>query len=523
MDLKRRISRDPAPQGASPAPLQLQTRAQTYFLIIGVVLGVFMAGIAVPLIAGEPAGTSVGLAGGAPTAPSTVDAGGFATEPGEAGESPLGLPGEPGEGGAVPGEAGGPTAPGAGPAGPGVTGSGVGPAPSGQAAAGPPVKVGIAILDLGQVGRLGFDSAAVDAAAERKVFEKLVADENAAGGINGRPIEAHYDTYDPLSESSMRETCLRFTQDAKVFMAMAPGGFVGAPVLCFTEEHRTPFVFAGSSGVPQEYYTRSRGLLFTGFMGEQRVMWNFADQVNGVMPLRGKKIGIIFDLRSGPESVAATLKTAIEQLGGEVVHTSVFSADLGTASGQVPIEVQRHQTAGSQLIFNAANALVIAQFTQQAQNQQYFPTYFTSDWNGGNSDFYYTGVADSFDGMLNFTAQRVNEYTANLPESEPDRRCREVAQQALGRELTRDEAVAFNRACAMWQMSVGGMRAAGSNLTPQTFSAGMQTLGRMDLPAFGGGALTQGRFDAADHVRTMRWQADCRCIVPVSGFRQTRY
>ena len=504
-----------------------RSRLQTYSMIIGVVMGIFTAGVAVPLIFAEPARTVsagpslLGAGDGGftgDTVPGAAD--GDATTTGDA--AAVGAGGTTGATGTA-GTAG------AGGTGTGATGlpgssSGGGAAGGGPAAkpSGPAIKVGIMILDLANVTALGFPATG-DVESTRKVWQHWVDQLNAAGGINGRPVEAVFTTYDPLSQSSMREACLYLTENKKVFLAIASGGFIGPPMLCFTEEHGTPLLVAGSSGVPQDFYTRSRGLLFTTFMGSDRTVLNFAQELDQAGVLKGKKVGLLFDLRSGPESIIRKLEAELKARGFSVLHTSVFSADFGTAAGQVPLEVQQHSTKGVDVIVNMSHALVFSQFVQDATSKGYVPPYFNSDWNGANSDFYYSNLPDSYNGNVSFTITRSGEHRGNYAEPEIDTQCRTEASKALGREVRRDAEVNFTRECAFLTLMARGLAAAGATATAASFSSGLRSAGRINLASFGGVAFGANRYDGGDHYRTLRWQANCKCIVPVSGFRPTRY
>lgn len=498
------------------ADMKLRSRFQTYSLLIGVVIGMLTAGLGIPLVFADRASTIA-------TGPSDSGGGGGLTEgagvPTDAAAATADTQAGPG------GAAGTGAARGA--AGAGSRGGGVTAGAPGQksTATGPPIRVGALLLDLANVARLGFDNPTASVQDQQKVFQYLFNEVNAAGGIHGRPLEGRYRSYDPLSEESMRQACLDLTQTQDVFAAVDSAGFVGNPILCFTQENNTPFVMAGSSGVPQEYYGLSKGLLFSAFQGSERGMRNLAFEADRTGALKGKKIGIISDLRSGPESVSITLEKALEAMGHQVVHRSVFSADYATGSGQIPVEVQQMSAKGVQVVMNITNALFIAQFTQEAESQRFFPKYFSGDWNGANSDFYYSNVASSFDGSLNFTVGRSNEWrNAQFKETPADARCAAQASKALGRTVPRNSSDygSFTRTCAIVEYLVVGLRRAGADLSPSSFSNGLRSAGILDVSYFGGAAFTN-RFDAADAVRTMRWRADCKCVTPIDDFRPSKY
>ncbi|HVF73877.1 MAG TPA: ABC transporter substrate-binding protein [Acidimicrobiales bacterium] len=497
-----------------------RSRLQTYSLILGVVMGIFTAGVGVPLIFAD--GAQVISAGGTGNEP-FLDNGVGATADGTGGDAATGgadasgAAGTAGVDGSLPG-LGGSGAGGAGAGGTGPGGAGSGP---GGRASGPAIKLGVLLLDLGNVTALGFPATG-DVEESKKVWQHWVDTLNASGGINGRPFELHFVTYDPLSEESMRQACLFLTEQRKVAVAVASGGFIGPPMLCFTEEHNTPLIAAGSSGVPQEYYPRSKGLLFTTFMGSDRTVANLAHEVDRLGSLKGKRVGLLFDLRSGPASIVRRLEGELKNRGYNVSHVSVFNADFGTAAGQVPVEVQQHRTK-SDVIVNMSHALVFTQFVQDATSQGYTPPYFNSDWNGANSDFYYSNMPASYNGNLAFTITRLAEHRGNFPEPAIDKQCREEASKALGRQVPREEEVNFSRECAFWILVSRGALASGADLSPAGFSRGMRSLGRIGVSGFGGMAFGPNRFDGADQIRTTRWQADCKCVVPLTAFRPAQY
>ncbi len=504
-------------------PFQRRSRVQTYSMVIGVVIGMFTAGVAVPLIVARPP-TTVAANGATSFEPGTDFGSGDAARADSAalgGDAPSADSGVAGGGGALGGSTSA-TAGGSGAAARGNATTG-GTAGSTGKASGPPIKVGILILDLGNVTALGFPAGA-SVKDMQSVWQYWIDQYNAKGGANGRPLQPFYVTYDPLQEASMREACLELTENKKVFLAVASGGFVGPPMLCFTEEHGTPLLVAGSSGVPQEFFPRSKGLLLTTFQGSDRAVQNLAQELDNINALRNKKVGIMFDLRSGPQSIARRLEQELKGRGHDVRHVSVYSADYQTAASQVPVEVQQMRTNKVDVIVNMAHTLILTQFSQDATSQGYVPPYYNSDWNGANSDFYYSNMPSSYDGNINFTITRTGEYRVNAPEPAIDKRCREEASTALGRTIARDDSTGgFVRDCAFFELATRGLVAAGKNLTPASFSGGLRSLGPVDVAAFGGIAYGPNRFDGADRVRTTQWKSDCKCLVPVTGFRALKY
>lgn len=388
-------------------------------------------------------------------------------------------------------------------------------------ASGDPIRVGFLVIDLGNAGGLGFPG--IGSLEDQKaIYQAYVDNANANGGVGGRPIEAVFAAFDPANNASFRAACLQLTEDEKVFAAVNAGGFVGDSILCFTQEHGTPFL---AQTAPADFYTKSNGLLFTMFWNSDRMAANLAQEVHDLGALHGKTVGILFDLRSGPASVADELKKNVERLGHKVGHVSVFSADFGSASTQVPVEINRHRANDVDVILNMSNAVVFAQFVQQAEGQAYSLPYFNSDWNGANGDFYYSNMPASYDGNLNFTIARENEGRAGLPEPAIDAECRRLAEAAVGRSLPQDdpEDTGFSRFCNFFTVLHKGLTGAGAELTPRSFSRALQNVGEFQAPNMSTGRLEPGRFDWGASLRTMQWNAGCRCVLPVTDFRWAKH
>ena len=501
--------------------LSARQRAQTYPLVVGVVVGLLVAGLVIPAIVPVPATTvaSGGLGAGDGRDGAGDGGAGAIGEDGATSDAVASDDGGAAASGTVRGVVTGPStgrggvAGGTGP-GSGTSGGGGGRAVTKQGA---PIKVGVMLLDLANASALGFPTLA-SIEDQRKVWQRRFDQQNTTGGVNGHPLEPVFTSYDPVSQTSMREACLYLTENKKVFLATGSGGFIGPAMLCFTEEHGTPLLLQGST-VPQDYFNRSKGLLFTAYMGSDRATANLAHALETGGFLRDKKVGILFDLRGGPASIAKRMESELKNRGVDVAHVSVFSEDFGTAAGQVPIEVQQHSTKGVQVVVNLSHALVFTQFVQDASSRGYRVPYFSSDWNGAHSDFYYSNMPASFNGNMAFTLARTNEARVDLPEPELDRQCREEAGKALGRNLARGSETDFTRDCAFFTLLVKGLVAAGPSPTPASFAQATANVGRVTLASFGPLAFMPGRHDGGDHYRTIKWDAGCKCLLPISGFR----
>ena len=389
------------------------------------------------------------------------------------------------------------------------------------------IKIGFLLLDVGSIGRIGIAVPGVDPEQQREAFEAYLADVNARGGIHGRKLVGVYEVFDVLSQDDMRRACLAI-RDHKPFAVVASGGFYGPAMLCLTEEGKTPLINQGSQGTPSEYMRRSNGLLVTMYPEGDRVMLNWVAELERLGKLKGKKIGIVSQESSNPNdtAVGGSLIPALKRFGYTPTHVTRLSADQSSAASQMPIEVQQMNRKGVNIVMLTTTTLASSQFVQTADNQAYRPQYTITDWGSMNNDTSNQSMPDSYDGTIGITTYRTGEERVGVKESAEERDCRRIYEQRTGRELAakgQNEHGLTQSNCTTLRALLRGATAAGPTLTRATFSRGVQTIGDFAMTMWGPGSFRSGKLDAADHVRTIEWRADCRCLVPTSGFRKSRF
>lgn len=381
------------------------------------------------------------------------------------------------------------------------------------------VKLGVVLLDLGAAGHLvgGLGNASAD--QQQAALQVYIDEANKAGGINGRKIVPDYTKYDPVNGDATNN-CNQLTEDDKVFAVISEGVY-GAPVLCFTQQHATPLINVG--GYVDEYYQRSSGLLLTMQPTKQRSAVNSVYQLDAQGKLAGKTIGV-FTSSAGDDDVAAKTGTvpALQRRGYKVAHMSDLSADTGTASSEIPVEVNQMRAAGVNLIFLQTNVLLDTQFVQQADSSGYRPTYVLGDSESNVSDFFLSNMPASFTGLAN-TVSRTGEQRVGAPEPAVDANCRTVFETATKQQLARGTAQYETTmgACNQIRTFVAAARATGPQLTRARLSGGYQGMGSFPLAYTAGGSFGPGKFDAADFSRPVVADMSCRCWKPAGDFTHT--
>ena len=516
------------------AGLALRSRAQTYTLLVGVVVGLLVAGLGIPFVFGTPldqAGARPQVAdGGLAEGDAQSQA---ATPPREDAESPEADRDATGESDADDTEDRGENAdvaaapevaaPEADDDGGDRADEGMTLTASDRGVTEEEILVGLLLLDVAQLGDIGVGLPGIDPETQREGWQAFVDEVNEAGGINGRRIEPVYRSYDPLDQDSGRAACLYLTQDREVFAVMDSGGLVGGNVRCITDENDTTMLTTGSQGVLDELYEAAPERLFGLLQRSTRLIDNLAVELDSLGVLDGATPGIL--VTEDDAHMARRLEDRLAERGHEVAYTGVLAQEYSQGTSQISLEVQQMRANGVDAVIKLVHIIYGTQFVQLADGQGYHPQYLASDWRNASIDVHAEGMPDSYDGTLAITAWRTNEGRAGLPEAGDAAACRETYEHATGNGLERDsdDYGLYVGMCSLVDVFRRGASGAGPQLTRDAYAASMRELSDVPLGMFVGGSFSAGKSDAADYVRTVRWDSDCRCHLPIDDLRPTQH
>ncbi len=472
---------------------RFRSRSRTYGGALALVLGLLVAGVAVPVVFGDrtatdavselpsstgtaaldpdsPVAGPVGPDGDplAPTAPTGPDGtGGSAAGPaaGSDGSGPSGAATGPGGAptSAGPVRNGGPAAPPAGGAG-----------GNGGTTTGSPVTLGVVLTDIGALAASGFagtEQYSLD--KQRRAWEVYIASANAKGGAAGHKIVPKYATVEfGNAQASSQAACKQLTETDKAFAVVHLIGIYGAPILCFTRDHKTPYLTV--DGAVSSFYRESGGYLFTVQPSTLRTHLNsvvklidtgeLGDPAKGT----GKKIGLL----SEDGYLAAdndALQRLLEQKGFQVTRGTHSSSSSQNVPAQLSVASSNMCNAGVQAIFLNTNALFGAQFVNQVESRPGCrPSYLMSDFDYQMSgDSFLQQMPDGFyRRAIGVTSSRVGEGRAGAAEPAHDKACRAISEKATGERLDRSSTTSFTYFQAQWnctllQLFVRGMDAVG--------------------------------------------------------------
>lgn len=501
-------------------------------LAIGVVVGLFVAGVVLPLASPERSVQSelgISTVGGGAAGAETFAAPGASDDGRPSASAAPGAPGSTDASGAVRGPAGTasgtPDQPGDAAA-PGAGQPGADPETSGGAdvertasdrgVTADAITIGVALADLDTLNRTGVGASNGTVDERRKVWEAIVDDANRRGGVGGRTIEAVFAPYDAIDRTAAAQACRRLAEDSEVFVMFGDVGWNRPAATCATRQYGVPNISYDPLDVAT--FADSGGLLWTSLATAERILQNHVTSLHDRGLLRGKTLGLV--TTEGDTDAYDTVEIpTLRSLGYEVAHRSDLSQDPSTAQSQIPVEIQQMRSKGVDFIIWEGGPLYGNFWIPSAQRSGYRPSYSFSEWNSGSDDFSIQAVTDQIDAYA-WSSRRKIERRTDRPAADTDAACVALASEATGIDMPRDRDLYWETAryCGHLAAFVDAAVAAGPNPTRQRFAAAFSNLGRRPAydvgPAGVGGSFAPGKPDAADHVHMMRHSIECRCWRP---------
>jgi hypothetical protein len=497
--------------------LRVQSQGRAYAAVIGVTVGMLVAGLGVPLAFGHtPRSDSVASGPGAlPTLAPT-----FAAASGEPGATLApGTLQSLGPGGSV------------GPDGPLPSASTVttGPSPTAgpvrltatdQGVTAKSVKVGVVLIDIQALAPLGFQQPHFSPQEQQQQYQTFIDQVNKQGGLAGRSIAPVYVTYNPLdtaSNTSAGYVCTHLAQDLHVFAAM--GVLDGNIAECLTEQYGIPAI--ANVGHLAEAYTKGHNLLVSPYASLERGAANWGDLVARSGLLRGRTLGTVtinVPQEARPEQ---TLVNTLGAANVKVAYRAKFSSDENTARAQLSIEMQHMHDAGVNTVFLVTNFAAAIQWVQQAERQEpgWNPQYMVSDLGSLTAEGLISTMPASFNGAYAYT-----QSTHGRPENAEDTRCRTSFNAATGNHYAAgNESGGVTLFCWMVRVLDVAADQVGPELTRSRLAAAFQNFPNVALPHVLGGSFRSNKTDFADYFRLERYATSCKCYSTVTPAQRGRY
>jgi ABC-type branched-subunit amino acid transport system substrate-binding protein len=385
-------------------------------------------------------------------------------------------------------------------------GSGSGPDGSGSGGGGATatgvtadtVELGIAGVDPDQLADLGIEA---DGPTSEALNRAWVDAQNAHGGVAGRQIEMVFRPFLPTGDAEAEAACVELTEDQQVFLVT--GIFLDDTPLCFTEAHDTPYL--GQFGHSAERDRRSNAPFVALEMSDERQRLAGIDVFLDEGALDGK-VALYWD---APDTAVVDefVRPALEEAGVDVVVETTledFGGDQAAQDQALDTIVERIRAASPDVVLNVSGFLPPLEAFQRngwlpdrvlsTSAQALVADVLTSGGFTADTLERVTVVAPyapTKDELVDDPeVQRcVDEYNASGPDEPIDLDA-----------MSGDAIDAIANECAAFRLFVLAADAAGDDLTPDSWGAGAESLGEVDLPGMPYASLAEGKHSAGDAI-----------------------
>ncbi|MDH4145958.1 MAG: ABC transporter substrate-binding protein, partial [Acidimicrobiia bacterium] len=338
------------------------------------------------------------------------------------------------------------------------------------------------------------------------VIEALVDDLNARGGILGRQVEAFVEVYVPISVVDAEATCLRLTEDVNVFAVL--GAFAGpteAADGCFTDLGET--IKVGGTPSPEDLERAKAPWYVTSFRDDRSfpAMVDLLDQEGAIV----EPLAVVW----GPEdqnAAAEVVLPELERLGYEVEVTATQTSDVSDRTaldaewGTILERLRADGVNTALLVGSSAGINGVNQLTRLGwEGEPVLVSHGLVPSIGGTAEVPLEDLEGVL-GTMGATTEEVRalEATQDCVEifeaAHPDITVVPADEVAAGET---DWATPLLGHCLTLRLFEMIATAAGPNLTHETFVAGAESLGEIDLPTIPLASLGPGKIDATDGMR----------------------
>ena len=367
------------------------------------------------------------------------------------------------------------------------------------------ITVGVSMLDFKLLVDISLSPAGWG--DQQGVWEALIADLNANGGIHGRTVEAVYEFYSPIDPLDAERACTALTQDNEVFAVL--GGFVGplggTADPCITGLNDTILIGGEINSAELEqstapwYHPEPVSELLTEMLLRLLVEEDRLTEGTRVFVMAGR----------AAEATLDSVIAALEASGADVVDHAIVEANDGETlaqNQQLEVILERFQASGAEAIMIPGNPAATIRGIGAAGLHGQVPVWTNNP--GGLNNLGRTitdkSIADGVIAPIGPTDSEI--YADPLYQSI----CHDVVAAAIPdadlrepREYQEGEENWFNsvrRYCRHLALFVEIANAAGVNPTHDSFRAAAESLSDFNLPG-GASSLSSTKFGARDLFR----------------------
>jgi ABC-type branched-subunit amino acid transport system substrate-binding protein len=375
------------------------------------------------------------------------------------------------------------------------------------------IKIGISYPDLTAIRSI----TSLDFGDTESKYRAVIDDINRRGGINGRKIVPIFAGVSPIDTKALDATCVKFTEDEKVFVVM--GFFYGDVPLCYLETHKTALI---DGDMNEARLARAKAPWFSTVASsdlQADAVRKFADQ------------GLLDDpfavevAAADKELLTDTVAPLLKKLGAVPVSTGVLDApitDQAAAVNAGKIIAEKFKNAGAKRVLLIGNGGI--QWVRALETTDYRP-----------QNLFITTA-----GILSYAADAAGRDLSVLDHSiaadlfgPPSRNFKEPKMQACIRVVEKatgltikdpatvpdgqpNDAISAEGACRLMALFSALVRAAGRDLDYATYAAGAGKAGHIRLPGEPG-TRTYGpppKADGDPAIYLYQWSSSAKTYEP---------
>lgn len=358
------------------------------------------------------------------------------------------------------------------------------------------IKIGFSYIDLETLAKSGIIK--ISHGPYAQIIKTLVDDVNASGGINGRKLELVTAKFSPIGSAEQLAACTKMTEDDQVFAVL--NGLLNENNLCIVQQHGTILVNGASFNAAT--LAKAQAPWATYLARDERRIAALAKLLDANKALTGHKFAL-YAAQAANKPLLDLAERAFTELGHEPTDSVLLDVpdnDTQGASAQNKVFAQRLQDKGVDTIVDVGLAIPGADFDAAG----YHPRIYTLDA-GNIAAAAFTNPFAKFPIVAGLGASADPDELYNGAEFT---RCRDVYEKATGKKIQTQQQediagtstgfVAMSIACTDMQIFVAAAKAAGPNLTNESFAKGLASLGKIALANTPAASFGPDKSDAQD-------------------------
>ncbi len=379
------------------------------------------------------------------------------------------------------------------------------------------ITIGVTYVDLASVAQFIHG---MDQGNYRAVYQALINNINAHGGIDGRKIEADYEPIDPIGTTSSSTACSQLTEDDNVFAVM--GFFQDNDPACYVTLHDTPEI---GGTMTTQLLTAAKAPWFspTPIDNQLEPQTVAAAAASGI--LKGKKVAV-FSQSDAPPGLVASVITALKKHGVTPVATAEVDAETNDTEASIQqiadVVTQKFESAGANVVVAVGNA---GDSWPNATNSGTYHPELVAPYEPALTTFTGTASANApaIANAVTGATEPLSVGSKAVGWSDPAmQRCVHVVE-AAGQKVPSpvnnssaptQQYVSVVQACQNLALFTAIAQRAGKTLNTQTFAHAGDDLGTLHIPALGNGVFSKSAPAGAFPLYLYRWNAAQDQLVP---------